>query len=488
MDPYGLYIGGRWVGSRSGEILESFSPTDGRLVGTCQKGNGEDLQRGIDAAREAFGSWKSYPAPRRGEILLRAASIMRRRKEELAATISLEMGKVVAEARGEVQEAVDFLEYMAGEGRRLLGITTPSELPGKICMTFRQPVGVVGCITPWNFPLAVPIWKIAAALMCGNTVLFKPSSLTPICAVRLVEVLEEAEVPPGVLNMVTGPVGAFLVEHPAVRCISFTGGIEAGADVYMRGAKSFKRVGLELGGKNPMIVLEDADLELALEGALWGAFGTSGQRCTSTSRLILQEGIYQEMVKSLLERLERLRVGDPLDPATEMGPVASLEQQEKILGYIQLGGREGARLLCGGDKLREPLLDKGYFISPTVFEARAEMRLAHEEIFGPVLSVIRVKDYQEAVRVANQVDYGLSSSIYTRDVNLAFRAIQELEAGITYVNAPTIGAEVHLPFGGVKRSGNGVREAGPTAIEEFTEIKTVFLDHSGRLQKAQLRE
>lgn len=487
----GLYIGGKWRGSEKGELLESKSPVDGRLLAEFQAGASSDVDSAVQAALKAFPTWKRTPPPRRGEILLKAAALLRERQQELASTISLEMGKILAEAKAEVQEAVDFLEYVAGEGRRLQGITVPSELPGKTCMTVRQPVGVVGCITPWNFPLAVPVWKLGAALVAGNSVVFKPASLTPLCAVRLVQIMEEAGVPPGVLNMVLGgawEVGRALVEHPSVRVISFTGGLAAGEDVYLRAARGLKRVGLELGGKNPVIVLKDADLELAVEGVLFGAFGTAGQRCTSTSRLILQEEIYEPMLERLLERIQGFKLGHPLDEEVQMGPVSGPDQEKKVLRYIQLAHEEGARLLCGGAKALEAPLDLGHFIHATVFEAKAQMRIAKEEIFGPVLSVIKVENYQEAVAVANQVDYGLSSSIYTRDVNLAFRALEDLETGVTYVNAPTIGAEVQLPFGGVKLSGNGTREAGPTAIEEFTELKTVFVDYSGKLQKAQMRE
>lgn len=491
MEPLGLYIGGQWRSSEKGELLESRSPVDGRLLARFQAGTCSDVDAAVEVALKAFPAWKKTPPPKRGEILLRAAALFKERKQELASTVSLEMGKILVEARAEVQEAVDFLEYVAGEGRRLQGVTVPSELPGKMCMTVRQPVGVVGCITPWNFPLAVPVWKMGAALVAGNCVVFKPASLTPLCGVRLVEIMEEAGIPPGVLNMVLGgasEVGRALVEHPSVRGISFTGGLAAGEDVYVRAARGIKRVGLELGGKNPLIVLKDADLELATEGVLFGAFGTSGQRCTSTSRLILQQEIYEPTLEMLLARLQRFKLGHPLDETVQMGPVSGWDQEKKILNYIRLGHEEGARLLCGGAKALESPLDLGHFIHPTVFEAKPHMRIAKEEIFGPVLSVLKVKDYHEAMAVANQVDYGLSSSIYTRDLNLAFRAIEDLETGITYVNAPTIGAEVQLPFGGVKLSGNGTREAGPTAIDEFTELKTVFLDYSGRLQKAQIRE
>jgi aldehyde dehydrogenase (NAD+) len=358
-------------------------------------------------------------------------------------------------------------------------------------MTVRQPIGIVGLITPWNFPFAVPCWKLGPALVSGNTVVYKPASLTPLCAASLVEMLEEAGLPPGVVNMVTGPsdqVGTPIVEHPDIRAVSFTGSVASGKDVYTRASALLKRVGLEMGGKNPQIVLDDADLLLAVEGVLFGAFGTAGQRCTATSRLILHEKIYDEMLQYLVSRTRALKIGDPLDPLTEVGPVCGRDQEEKILHYIRVGKEEGANLITGGRKLTADPYDKGFFIEPTIFEARHGMKITKEEIFGPVLSVIKVRDYEEAVQVANDVEYGLSSSIYTRNIDLAFRAIDELEAGITYINAPTIGAEVHLPFGGVKNTGNGFREAGSTSIEEFTEIKTVFIDYSGALQKAQIEE
>jgi aldehyde dehydrogenase (NAD+) len=404
---------------------------------------------------------------------------------------SREMGKILAEGNGDVQEAIDLFEYIAGEGRRLFGETTPSELPRKFCMTVRQPIGIVGLITPWNFPFAVPSWKLGPALLAGNTTIYKPASLTPLCAATLVEILEEAGLPPGVLNMVTGPadkVGMPIVEHPGIKGISFTGSVASGRDVYTRASALLKRVGLEMGGKNPQIVLEDADLPLAVEGVLFGAFGTAGQRCTATSRLILHEKIYDEMMERLLSATRSLKIGDPLDPETDVGPVCGKDQEAKILTYIQKGKDEGAALLVGGRKLSGEGYENGFFIEPTIFEARHGMIITKEEIFGPVLSVIKVSGYEEAVRVANDVEYGLSSSIYTRNLNLAFRAVDELEAGITYINAPTIGAEVHLPFGGVKNTGNGAREAGSTAMEEFTELKTVFIDYSGTLQKAQITE
>ncbi len=488
MQEYGLFIGGTWESPRAAKRFETTNPATGEKVGSFVSATPDDVGRAIAAAQKAFPAWRDTPAPRRGEILLEAARRMRQRKEELGRTVTREMGKVIAEGRGDVQESIDFVEYMAGEGRRLFGETVPSELRSKFCLTVRQPKGVVSCITPWNFPTAIPNWKIAAALITGNSVVFKPASTTATCAAEVVRVYEEAGIPPGVLNFVTGSgavVGEGLIADPRVRAISFTGGVETGRDVYVRGAQGLKMVHLELGGKNPMIVMEDADLPLALEGILFGAFGTSGQRCTATSRLILHDTVYDAFLEMLDARLDRFPVGDPLDPATAMGPVASADQERKILDYIAIGRKE-AKLRRGGTKLAGGAYDRGYFLAPTVFETKHGTRISKEEIFGPVLSVIRVHDYEEAVHVANDVDYGLSSSIYTRDVVRAFRAIHDLEAGITYINAPTIGAEVQLPFGGVKNTGNGGREAGSAAIEEFTEIKTVFVDFSSKLQKAQI--
>jgi acyl-CoA reductase-like NAD-dependent aldehyde dehydrogenase len=486
---HGLFIGGTWESPAGSARFVTRNPANGEELGSFVSGRVEDVERAVEAASRAFPAWRDTPAPKRGELLLRVAEVLRHRKEEIGRVVTMEMGKVIAEGRGDVQEAIDFVEYMAGEGRRLAGETVPSELFRKFCLTVRQPKGVVACITPWNFPTAIPNWKIAAALICGNTVVFKPASNTALCAVEVVRAYEEAGLPAGVLNLVTGPggvVGNALVSHPKVRAVSFTGGVETGRDVYVRGAQQLKMVHLELGGKNPQIVMDDANLPLALEGVLFGAFGTSGQRCTATSRLIVHEKVYDAFLAMLLERLAKFRVGDPLDPATDMGPVASADQERKVLEYIGIGRTEGAKLAFGGKKRTGGAFDKGFFIEPTVFETQHGSRISKEEIFGPVLSVLKAKDYDDAVRIANDVDYGLSSSIYTKDVNRAFRAVQELEAGITYVNAPTIGAEVQLPFGGVKNTGNGGREAGSVAIEEFTEIKTVFVDFSNHLQKAQI--
>jgi alpha-ketoglutaric semialdehyde dehydrogenase len=491
MKEYGLFLGGEWCKPAAANMFATQNPANGEDLAFFVRGRAEDVHLAVEAAARAFPAWKNYPPPGRGMILLRAAAILRRRKDELGEMVTKEMGKIIAEGKGEIQEAIDFFEYIAGEGRRLLGETTPSELPDKICLTLRQPIGVVGCITPWNFPVAVPSWKLGAALIAGNTIVFKPASLTPLCAATLVEVLEEAGLPPGVVNMVTGSpeeVGEAIVRHPQIRSLSFTGSVAAGKNIYAQGASLLKRVGLELGGKNPEIIMDDADIDLAIEGALFGAFGTSGQRCTATSRLIVHEKVYGEVKEKLLERTKSLRIGDPLDPKVDMGPVAGKDQEKKVLDYIEIGVKEGANLLCGGEKLTEEPYRKGFFISPTIFKTSQGMRLTKEEIFGPVLSLIRVKDFEEAIATANDVDYGLSSSIYTRNVSLAFQAMQALEAGVVYINAPTIGAEVHLPFGGVKNTGNGTREAGTEAIHEFTEVKSVFVDYSGRLQKAQINE
>jgi aldehyde dehydrogenase (NAD+) len=491
MKKYGLYMDGKWVKSVSGQTFQTKNPATGEVLGTLPEGTGEDVQKAVEVAEKAFPKWRRVPPPKRGEILLKAAGIMRERKDELGELLTKEMGKVIAEGKGEVQEGIDFFEYISGEGRRLFGETTPSELPDKFCMTLRQPVGVVGCITPWNFPIAVPSWKLGAALISGNTVLYKPATLTPLCAAVLMEVFEEAGLPPGVLNMITGPaetVGKAIVDHPMVKALSFTGGVAAGKDVYSRASGLLKKVGLELGGKNPQIIMDDANIELAIEGVLFGAFGTAGQRCTATSRLIVHKKVYNQVIEKLRSRTEVLKMGDPVDPGVDVGPLSCEEQEEKVLRYIKIGIEEGARLIHGGKKLTGRPYDKGFFIEPTLFEAKHGMRITKEEIFGPVLSVIKAPDYKEAVKIANDVEFGLSSSIYTRSITTAYRAIDELEAGIIYINAPTIGAEVHLPFGGIKNTGNGTREAGTTAIEEFTELKTVFIDYSDKLQKAQIED
>jgi alpha-ketoglutaric semialdehyde dehydrogenase len=484
------YIGGEWVGSASGETFESTSPATGDSIGIFPKSNAEDVDRAVAAAKAAFEEWRLVPAPKRGEILYRFANLLIDEKEVLTDLMSREMGKVKAEAGGDVQEAIDMSLYMAGEGRRLFGHTTPSELRDKFNMSVRQPIGVVGVITPWNFPIAIPSWKIAPALVCGNTVVFKPATDTPLLGERFVELLDEAGLPPGVINIVHGGGGAVgdrVVKHPDVRVITLTGSRETGVEVMRNAADGLKHVHLELGGKNAIIVLDDADLDLAVDGILWSAFGTSGQRCTAASRVIVQTRVYDELESKLVAAAEQLTLGPGWEDTTDVGPVINRAALEKIHSYTRIGSEEGARLLTGGEVATNDGLDKGTFYRPTIFgRVDPEMRIAQEEIFGPTTALIRVKDVDEAIRVSNGIKYGLSSSIFTRDVNKAFRAMRDLEAGITYINAGTIGAEVHLPFGGTKDTGNGHREAGQAALDVFTEWKSIYVDYSGKLQKAQI--
>ncbi len=483
-------IGGEWVDAASGETFESTSPADGETIGVFPRSGAEDVDRAVEAAKAAFEEWRLVPAPRRGEILYRLARILEREKPALTELMTHEMGKVRAEAGGDVQEAIDITYYMAGEGRRLFGQTTPSELPNKWNMSVRQPIGVVGAITPWNFPVAIPSWKLIPALVCGNTVILKPAMDTPALAVRFVELIAEAGVPGGVVNLVHGgggTVGERLVRHPDVRVISVTGSRETGVAVLRAGADTLKHVHLELGGKNAIIVLDDADLDLAVDGIIWSAFGTSGQRCTAASRVIVHEKVYDTLATRLVEAAERLRLGPGWEEDTDVGPVINRAALEKIHSYTQIGKDEGAKLLTGGEIATEGELARGFYYRPTIFaDVDPQMRIAQEEIFGPTTALIRVRDLDEAIRVANGISYGLSSSIFTRDVNAAFRAMRDLEAGITYVNAGTIGAEVHLPFGGVKDTGNGHREAGQAALDLFTEWKSIYVDYSGRLQRAQI--
>ncbi len=484
------YIGGEWVDAASGETFESTSPANGDAIGTFPRSSREDVDRAVAAAKEAYETWHLVPAPRRGEILFRFAQLLTEQKEDISQLMAREMGKVLPEARGDVQEAIDMAFYMGGEGRRLFGQTTPSELPDKFNMSVRQPIGVVGVITPWNFPIAIPSWKILPALVCGNTVVFKPATDTPTLGERFVELLIEAGVPGGVVNVVHGgggEVGNAIVTHPDVPVITLTGSRETGVQVTKDAADRLKHVHLELGGKNAIIVLDDADLDLAVEGILWSAFGTSGQRCTAASRVIAQEGVYQELTSRLVSQAEKLRLGVGWEEDTDVGPVINQSALEKIHSYTAIGTDEGAKLLTGGEVASGNGLDKGFYYRPTIFgEVDPEMRIAQEEIFGPTVALIKVRDVDEAIRVSNGIKYGLSSSIFTRDVNTAFRAMRDLKAGITYINAGTIGAEVHLPFGGVKDTGNGHREAGQAALDFFTEWKSIYVDYSGRLQKAQI--
>jgi acyl-CoA reductase-like NAD-dependent aldehyde dehydrogenase len=484
------FIGGEWVDAASGETFESRNPATGETIGAFPKSGAEDVGRAVAAAHEAFKDWRLVPAPKRGELLVRFAQILEREKESLTDLMTHEMGKVKAEAGGDVQEAIDMTYYMAGEGRRMWGQTTPSELRDKFNMSVRTPVGVVGAITPWNFPIAIPSWKLAPALVCGNTVVLKPAEDTPSLAERFVELLDEAGVPAGVVNIVHGygeTAGDALVRHPDVPIITFTGSRETGVAVTKAAADNLKHVHLELGGKNAIIVLDDADVDLAVEAILWSAFGTSGQRCTAASRVIAHEAIYDALQTKLVAATERLRLGPGWDDASDVGPVINKEAIEKIHAYTKIGSDEGARLLTGGEIATEGDLGKGFFYRPTVFgDVDAGMRIAQEEIFGPTTALIKVRDFDEAVRVSNGIKYGLSSSIFTRDVNKAFRAMRDLVAGITYINAGTTGAEVHLPFGGTKDTGNGHREAGQAALDVFTEWKSIYVDYSGKLQRAQI--
>jgi len=472
------------------ETFESVSPATGEVLGSVPEGDEAAVSEAVERAKAAFETWRLVPAPKRGEILYRFAQILEREKAALTDLMTREMGKVKAEAGGDVQEAIDMTYYMAGEGRRLWGQTTPSELPDKFNMSVRQPVGVVGAITPWNFPIAIPSWKLAPALVCGNTVVLKPAEDTPLLAERFVELFAEAGLPDGVVNIVHGygeTAGAALVRNPDVPVITFTGSRETGVAVTKAAADQLKHVHLELGGKNAIIVLEDADLDLAVEGIIWSAFGTSGQRCTAASRVIAHEAVYDALQKRLVERAEGMRLGPGWEDDTDVGPVINRAAIEKIHSYTKIGQDEGATLLTGGEIATEGDLAKGFFYRPTIFgDVDAGMRIAQEEIFGPTTALIKVRDVDEAFRVANGIKYGLSSSIYTRDVNKAFRAMRDLQTGITYINAGTTGAEVHLPFGGTKDTGNGHREAGQTALDVFTEWKSIYVDYSGKLQRAQI--
>jgi aldehyde dehydrogenase (NAD+) len=489
---YHNYIGGEWVESASGETFENVNPADTRdIVGRFPVSTREDVKAAVDAARNAFDRWRRTPAPRRAEILFRLGEILIRNKERFSAGMTREMGKVLKETGGDVQEAIDCTYYTAGEGRRLHGFTTPAEMPDKFAMCVRQPVGLCGLITPWNFPMAIPSWKLIPALVCGNTVVIKPAEDTPLSTYNLVKACEEAGVPAGVVNLVTGygeTAGAAITDHPSLRLISFTGSTETGRIVASACAERNAICSLEMGGKNVIIVMEDADIDLAVEGAVWGAFGTSGQRCTASSRIVVHKKVYKQFAKKLVERANALRVGNGADPKTEMGPVINASAVHKIMGYIEVGMREdGARLACGGKRFTKGDYANGYFIEPTVFtDVAPSMRIAQEEIFGPVTAVIPTSSLDEAVEIANNVRYGLSAAIYTRDVNRAFRAMNDMYTGIFYVNSSTIGAEVHLPFGGTKATGNGHREAGTQVLDIFTEWKSVYVDYSGKLQRAQI--
>ncbi len=485
------YINGEWVECRSGKAIENRNPANTEeLVGMFPASGAEDVNAAVDAAKAAYKKWRLTPAPKRAEILFHAAEILVARKEDYSREMTREMGKVLAETRGDVQEAIDMTYLMAGEGRRQFGHTTPSELPNKFAMAVRSPIGVAGMITPWNFPMAIPSWKAMPALICGNTVVIKPAEDTPLSTYNLTQVLAEAGLPPGVLNVVFGlgpDAGAPILDHPDVGLVSFTGSTEVGRIVSQACAPTFKKCHLEMGGKNIIIVMDDANLDLAIEGAVWGGFGTSGQRCTAASRVAVQKGVYREFVEKFVARVKALKVGDGLDAATQMGPCINEQQLQTVMKYVGIGSGEGARLSTGGHRLETGAHARGWFHEPTVFtDCDPKMRICQEEIFGPVVSVIPFDTFDDALSIANGVNYGLSAAIYTRNVNQAFRAQRDLETGIVYVNAPTIGAETHLPFGGTKNTGNGHREAGLAALDFYSEWKTVYVDYSDRLQRAQI--
>ncbi len=488
--PIHNFIAGKWIPARSGQTFDTRNPATGHLIAQCADSNADDINDAVAAARDAFESWHRLPAPRRGELLYRVAERLLHDKEPLAHALTSEMGKVLVEGRGDIQEAIDMAYYMGGEGRRQFGHIAPSELPNKSAYAIREPLGVVGLITPWNFPMAIPAWKSFPALMMGNTVVLKPSPDTPYTAALFVKTLEETGVPPGVVNLVMGSapdLGATLVKHPNVALISFTGSKATGGKVAVDAATHYKRVALEMGGKNAIIVMEDADLELAVEGILWSAFGTTGQRCTACSRLIVHASVKERLVSMLLERMSKLRVGDGLDPAIDVGPLINKTQLDRVHKLVQVGVQEGAQLRAGGHTLTEGNYGAGNFFAPTLFDnVTPTMRIATEEIFGPVLSVLEIHSLEEAIRVNNSVEYGLSSSLYTQDINRAQHAMRELQSGIVYINAGTIGSEVHLPFGGIKDTGNGHREAGQAALDTFSEWKSIYVDYSGRLQRAQI--
>ncbi len=489
-DTHHNLIAGDWVPARSGETFESRNPArPSDVIGAFPQSGADDVAAAVEAARAAFTTWSRLPAPARGDILRRAGDLLTARKDELARAMTREMGKPFFETKGDVQEAIDTAYYAAAETRRLFGHTVPSELKDKFNMTIRRPLGVVGVITAWNFPVAVPSWNLLPGLAAGCTFVFKPSEEAPHSGELFVRILLEAGVPEGVVNLVhgAGAAGAALAEHPGVDAISFTGSTETGARVGEVCGRMHKRYLAEMGGKNPIVVMPDADLDSATEGVLWGAFGTTGQRCTATSRLIVHADVHDELVERIAAKAGALRLGDGNEDRTEMGPVVNQKALDKITEYVAIGRAEGAECVLGGERATGDGLDDGFFFQPTIFTGvTAGMRIEQEEIFGPVLSVVKVGSYDEAIAVANGVKYGLSSAIYTQDVRLAFRAMHELESGITYVNAPTIGAEAHMPFGGTKATGNGHREGGWEVFDFYTETKTVYVDYSGGLQRAQI--
>lgn len=481
------YIGGEWVAGQSGAVMDSSNPATGELLASVTVSGAPDVRAACAAAERAFATWRFVPAPKRGELLYRLAEILRERKEAISILLTKEMGKVIVEARGDVQEAIDMAYYMAGEGRRQFGHVVPSELPDKWAMAVREPMGVVAAISAFNFPVAVPSWKVLPAVVLGNTVVWKPAPITSAVAAAFVQCFHDAGFPPGVVNLLVGggaDVGAALVDDPAVKLVSFTGSTAVGRQVYQAAARNLKRVALELGGKNAITVLADADLDLATEAILWAAFGTAGQRCTACSRVIVERPVYQELAARLVEKVKTLRIGDPLDPSVQIGPMADAPYLENVAAYVAMAKEEGMDVLCGGTTISA---GRGFYYAPTILgPVQPESRFAQEEIFGPVLSLMVVNDMAEAIHVNNAVRYGLSSSIFTQNVNKAFHAMRQLDTGIVYVNHGTTGAEIQLPFGGTKETGNGLREAGLAALDTFTEWKSIYVDYSGRLQRAQI--
>ena len=491
MTTFKNFIAGTWVAPETGDYFENRNPADWNdLIGTFPRSGASDLAKAVASARRGFAQWSKTPAPARGQVLQRVGQLLVERKEDIARAMTREMGKVLAETRGDVQEGIDTAFYAATEGRRLFGRVVPSELRNKWAMSYRRPIGVAGLITPFNFPLAIPTWKMFPALLCGNAVIFKPAEDVPHTGHLLVEVLLEAGLPPEVVQLVHGQgsvVGRALVEHPDVAVISFTGSTETGARIGETCGRMHKRLSLEMGGKNAMLVMDDADLDLALDGVVWGAFGTTGQRCTATSRLILHEKIHDRFLQRVADRVQQLRLGPGLEEGTDVGPLIHEEARQKVDEYVGIAKNEGAALAIGGRVAGGKGLESGWFYEPTIFAGvRPGMRVEQEEIFGPALAVLKAKDLDEAIRINNDVKYGLSSSLYTRDVNGAFRAMADLDTGITYINAPTIGAEAHLPFGGVKQTGNGHREGGWEVYDFYSETKVVYVDYSGTLQRAQI--
>ena len=484
------YIGGSWQDSAGANYTPVTNPANGKVLAQVRLSTREDVDLAVKVAKEAQKKWALVPAPKRADFLYEIGYLMKKKKESLSQVLTTEMGKVIEEARGEVQEGIDMAFYMAGEGRRMFGETVPSELQDKFAMSVRAPIGVVGLITPWNFPVAIATWKSFPAIVAGNTFVWKPATETPMMAYEMALIFEEVGLPEGVANIVFGSgteVGTALIEHPDVRVISFTGSTETGRHVAETGGRHLKKVSLEMGGKNAVIVLEDGDINLAVEGILWSAFGTAGQRCTACSRVIVHKDVKKELEEKLVTAMKDLTIGDGLDETVKIGPVINKKALDKIQSYVEIGLEEGATLLAGGNCLTDGKFADGHYFEPTLFtDVKWDSRIAQEEIFGPVVSLIEVGSLEEAIEVNNSVIFGLSSSIFSRDVNKVFRAQRDLDTGIVYVNAGTTGAEIHLPFGGTKGTGNGHRDSGVAALDIFTEWKSIYIDFSGKLQRAQI--